>query len=119
MGSNNFFSKLASNDPLAQALDLPGAHKYAQYEASANQPAATGPYAGVAPSLAGANAGYVAGGPGSNPNFVQGPVTGVAPQHPAVAAANAAGAPNYAAGIQAMLKPRQQTQPTAPNVGAV
>jgi hypothetical protein len=70
MGSDNFFAKLASVDPLAQSLDLPGAHKYAQYEAEHDMPASTGPYAGMAPSLAGANAGYAPGGPGSNPNYV-------------------------------------------------
>jgi hypothetical protein len=60
MGSTNFFSKLASVDPLAQALDLPGAHKYAQAQAQDVQ-TNPGPYAGQTPTLAAANAGYVPG----------------------------------------------------------
>lgn len=71
MGSSNFFAKLASVDPLAQALHLPGSNKYAQQEAQdANSTGAVGPYAGVTPTLAGANSGYAPGGPGSNPNYV-------------------------------------------------
>jgi hypothetical protein len=71
MGSSTFFSKLASVDPLAQALHLPGADKWRQQEAeNANNTNAVGPYAGVTPTLAGANAGYAPGGPGSNPNYV-------------------------------------------------
>jgi hypothetical protein len=73
MGSSNFFAKFASIDPLAQALHLPGANKYAQQEAeNANNTsgmAVSGPYAGEAPTLAGANAGYAPGGPGSNSNY--------------------------------------------------
>lgn len=55
-------------DPLAQALHLPGSDKYQQLRqsqaagASAQNP---GPYAGVTPTLAGANAGYSPGGPGA------------------------------------------------------
>lgn len=60
MGSTNFFSKLASVDPLAQALNLPGAHKYAQAQAQDVQ-TNPGPYAGVTPTLADANAGYAPG----------------------------------------------------------
>lgn len=65
MGTGTFFSKVASN-PLFQSLDLPGSHKYTNsipVQVGPNQ----GPYTGVAPSLAGANAQYRAGGPGSNP----------------------------------------------------
>lgn len=70
MGSNNFFSKLASVDPLAQALHLPGSTKYAQQEANdANSTGAVGPYAGTTPTLAAANGGYAPGGPGSNPDW--------------------------------------------------
>jgi hypothetical protein len=70
MGAGNFFSKFASVDPLAQALHLPGAGKYAQSEANtANEQSGGGPYAGVAPSLAGANAGYAPGGPGANASY--------------------------------------------------
>lgn len=60
MGSTNFFSKLASVDPLAQALNLPGAHKYAQAQAQDVQSNA-GPYAGQTPTLAAANVGYAPG----------------------------------------------------------
>lgn len=71
MGSSNFFAKFASVDPLAQALHLPGADKYRQQEAqNANSTGAVGPYAGVTPTLAGANAGYAPGGPGANSNYV-------------------------------------------------
>ncbi len=66
MGGSNFFSKIASIDPIAQALNLPGAHSYAQAQANAHLPASNGPYTGVTPTLAGANAGYAPGGPGAN-----------------------------------------------------
>src|SRR5712664_1529746 len=66
MGGNNFFSKIASIDPIAQALNLPGAHSYANAQANAHLPSSSGPYSGVAASLAGANAGYAPGGPGAN-----------------------------------------------------
>jgi hypothetical protein len=72
MGSDNFFSKIASIDPLAQALDLPGAHKYAQSQAqdAAGQTDTNGgAYTGVNATLAGANAGYAPGGPGATPGF--------------------------------------------------
>ena len=68
MGSTNFFSKLASIDPLAQKLDLPGAHKYAQAQAqdAAGQTDTNGgAYTGIGATLAGANAGYAPGGPGA------------------------------------------------------
>lgn len=71
MGTGTFFSKVASIDPLAHALHLPGANKYAQQQAQdANSTGAVGPYAGVTPTLAGSNAGYAPGGPGSNPEYV-------------------------------------------------
>jgi hypothetical protein len=63
MGSGTFFSKLAGN-PLFQSLDLPGSHKYEDTLPVQVGPN-SGPYAGA--SLAGANAGYAAGGPGSEP----------------------------------------------------
>lgn len=72
MGTGTFFSKIASVDPLAQALHLPGATKYAQLEQSQNagtSAANGGPYAGVAPTLAGAASGYQAGGAGANPDW--------------------------------------------------
>jgi hypothetical protein len=67
MGVTNWFSQLASHDPLANKLNLPGAHGYANWQHPSG--GTSGPYAGVAPSLAGANAGY--GGTiqaGANPN---------------------------------------------------
>jgi hypothetical protein len=64
VGSTNFFSKLASVDPLAQALNLPGAHKYAQAQAQDVQTNA-GPFAGKTPTLADANAGYAPGSAGA------------------------------------------------------
>jgi hypothetical protein len=74
VGSNNFFSKLASYDPLAQAFNLPGSGKYAQQQQqNAAGASSAGPYAGVAPTLAAANAGYAPGGPGSNPGYVGAP----------------------------------------------
>lgn len=89
MGSDNFFSKVASIDPLAQALNLPGAHKYAQAVAQRNAGDTDvngGAYTGIAPTLAAANAGYKPGGPGapagwapmntgSNPNGIFGLLT--------------------------------------------
>jgi hypothetical protein len=70
MGSNNFFSKLASYDPLAHALHLPGANKYMQSQATAAAgTSGGGPYAGVAPTLAASAGGYAPGGPGSNPDW--------------------------------------------------
>lgn len=60
MGSNNLFARAASIDPIAQALDLPGAHKYAQSQAQDVQTNA-GPYAGQTPTLGAALAGYVPG----------------------------------------------------------
>jgi len=72
MGSDNFFSKFASIDPLAQALNLPGAHKFAQSQAqsAAGQTDTNGgAYTGIDPTLAGANAGYKPGGPGATVGF--------------------------------------------------
>jgi hypothetical protein len=74
MGSDNFFSKIASMDPLAQALNLPGAHKYAQAVAQRNAGATDvngGAYTGITPTLAAANAGYQPGGPGASPGWQQ------------------------------------------------
>jgi hypothetical protein len=71
MGGNNFFSKIASVDPIAQALHLPGYNAYAKAQANAHLPGSNGPYSGIAPTLAGANAGYAPGGPGSNPMWRQ------------------------------------------------
>ena len=72
MGTGTFFSKVASMDPLANALHLPGADKYAQQQASQNAGSSAangGPYTGITPTLAGANAGYAPGGPGSNAGY--------------------------------------------------
>lgn len=71
MGSDNFFAKIASIDPIAHVLHLPGANTAANAEAeAANNTGAVGPYAGDTATLAGANAGYAPGGPGSNSNYV-------------------------------------------------
>jgi hypothetical protein len=73
MGNSNFFAKAASIDPLAQALNLPGAHKYAQAQAQDVQTNA-GPYAGQTPTLAASKEGYTPGAtnvgaaPGWTPN---------------------------------------------------
>jgi hypothetical protein len=82
MGANSFFSMLADKSPLFHALHLPGVDKYSQSQnrAAINNSNGTTPYGGVAPSLAGANAGYTAGGPGANPNaYVQAARGAVAP----------------------------------------
>ena len=71
MGS--FFEKVASVDPVAQALHLPGSTSYENSQMQQQQQAAQanglGPYARVAPTLAAANAGYVQGGPGATPGW--------------------------------------------------
>lgn len=70
MGTTTFFSKLASYDPLAHAMHLPGASKYEAAQASnAAGQSGGGPYAGVAPTLAAANAGYQPGGVGANQDW--------------------------------------------------
>jgi hypothetical protein len=74
MGGDNFFSKLASVDPLARALHLPGSDKYAQAVAQRNAGATDvngGPFTGIAPTLAAANGGYTAGSPGAPANWQQ------------------------------------------------
>ena len=114
MGSTNFFSKLASVDPLAQALNLPGAHKYAQAQAQDVQTNA-GPYAGTTPTLADANAGYAPGSKdalaGWTPNQATTPgnsLFGFA-QHAANLSGNVTPQP-WATGT---LKPFTQANPTA------
>lgn len=66
MGSRSFFSMIGAHDPLAQALNLPGAGKYAQAGARMNIAPGTGPYAGIPATLAGANAGYTGNAPGAS-----------------------------------------------------
>jgi hypothetical protein len=78
MGGQFFapLQRMASHDPLAGALNLPGSHTYANQQnqrlenASLNQ----GTYSGAAPTLAGANAGYLGNGPGSVPGRVNAPI---------------------------------------------
>lgn len=67
MGADTFFSKIASMDPLAHTLDLPGANKYTASQAShdAQNAKGSGPYAGVQASLTAANQGYAPGGTGA------------------------------------------------------
>lgn len=68
MGS--FFNKLASYDPLAHALHLPGANNYQnQQNKQAAGQSGGGPFQGVTPTLAGANAGYAPGAAGANPDY--------------------------------------------------
>ncbi len=73
MGANSFFSMLGSHDPLAQALHLPGAGKYAQSQSrgALNNNIGAGPYAGQPATLAGANAGYTGAGTGVSSGFAQ------------------------------------------------
>ena len=72
MGTDTFFSQLAGKDRLANDLGLPGADKYAQAHAAWQT---QGPYTGVGATLAGANAGYQAGGPGAVVGAVNAPGT--------------------------------------------
>jgi len=74
VGSGTFFSKLASN-PLFQDLDLPGSHKY-QDTLGVQVGPNTGPYTGVNATLAGANGGYSAGGPGATVGATNAPNVG-------------------------------------------
>lgn len=71
MGTGTFFSKVAAVDPLAHILNLPGANKYGQQQASSMAGSSTGgAYQGITPTLAGSNAGYAAGGPGAIAGYV-------------------------------------------------
>lgn len=114
MGSNNFFSKIASMDPLAQALNLPGAHKYAQQQGrdeAAKAGASAGPYTGVQATLAGANAGYAPGGPGATVGWHQ-----YMPHDPSnffQRAANVSGNVTPQPWSTGGLKPFTQADPTA------
>ena len=117
MGSDNLFSKFASIDPLAQALNLPGAHKYAQSQAQSAAGATDtngGAYTGVDPTLAGANAGYAPGGPGATPGFV--PTSPTAGNHLfgiAQGAANLSGNVTPQPWSSGQLKPFTQANPGA------
>ena len=74
MGGDNFFAKLASADPIARTLGLPGANKYAQAVAQRNAGATDvngGPFQGIAPTLAAANDGYTANAAGAPANWQQ------------------------------------------------
>lgn len=117
MGSTNFFSKLASIDPLAQALNLPGAHKYAQAQAqdAAGQTDTNGgAYTGVNATLAGANAGYAPGGPGATPGFAPTrPTPGNALFGKLQGAANLSGNLTPQPWATGTLKPFTQANPTA------
>lgn len=63
MGSDNFFTKLAAYDPIAQAFHLPGSQDYINYEqnkaAGGNQ---TTKYTGKAATLQDAAGGYANAG---------------------------------------------------------
>lgn len=112
MGSSSFFSKLASVDPLAQALHLPGATKavQAQQKANAGTSAANGgPYTGVTPTLAAAAGGYQPGGPGAN--------AGWRPWAPSAPGGIMGGAQRFSAGVgQTTPNPAGGSwMPSAPN----
>lgn len=127
MGSNSFFSKLASFDPLAHAMHLPGANKYeqSQTQAAAGKSANNaGPYAGVAPTLAASQAGYVPGGVGANAGWkpFQMPTVGNSWQHFASSMnndplASAVGAPGATSGVPGVA-PRQATGGYTPDAYA-
>lgn len=73
-GNDSFFAKVASIDPLARTLHLPGSNKYAQGVAQRNAGATDvngGAFTGIAPSLAAANGGYTAGATGAPANWRQ------------------------------------------------
>jgi hypothetical protein len=116
MGSNNLFSRFASIDPLAQALNLPGAHKYAQSQAqdAAGQTDTNGgAYTGINASLAGANAGYKPGGPGSTVGFAPTqPTGGNAIMSDLQRNANLAGNATPQPWATGSLKPFTQANPT-------
>ena len=113
MGSSNFFSKIASIDPLAQALNLPGAHKYAQAQAQAVQTNA-GPYAGTTPTLADANAGYAPGSAHAQVGWVPNQATGSTGLFGKLqGAANLSGNVTPQPWATGTLKPFTQANPTA------
>lgn len=113
MGSG-FFGKIASMDPLAQALNLPGAHKYEQSQAQAEAGkagASGGPYTGVQATLAGANAGYRPGGPGATQGWSQ--YQAHDPSNFFQKAANVSGNLTPQVWGSGTLKPFTQANPTA------
>lgn len=114
MGSGTFFSKVASS-PLFQKLDLPGSHKYQDTLENVIGPN-SGAYTGVTPTLAGANAGYAAGGPGAIQGAVNAPNVGQNAAgwgHPAVG--GLAGFMNNVVGKGLSLDPAMNT--TLTNAG--
>lgn len=123
-----FFEQWAQKtDPLAQALNLPGANSYSNTRASQQSQAyaSTLPYAGVAPTLADANAGYTGLGakqgstlaPTANPNA---PTLNYDQAVAYTQAAQKAGQPQQAAaGVQPQLGAQPQRQPAASPFGAI
>lgn len=114
MGSTNFFSKLASVDPIAQALNLPGAHKYAQAQAQDVQSNA-GPYAGQTPTLAAANAGYAPGSTAQGAQAGWTPIQATSPQN------SLFGALQKAANVSGNITPHLNgpaMMPTTPNLSS-
>jgi hypothetical protein len=116
--SGQFFAPLqhlANDDPLAKTLNLPGSHTYAnqQNQDIENMSMGQGGYAGVAPTLAGANAGYAAGGPGSTFGQTNAPVENAF-------MANAAGTANpyVTAAGKAVSSPWATAPTTPPMAGA-
>jgi hypothetical protein len=126
MGS--FFEQWAQKtDPLAQALNLPGANSYSNTLASQQSQAYanTLPYAGIAPTLADANAGYTGLGakqgstlaPTANPNA---PTLNYDQAVAYTQAAQKAGQPQQGViGTQAPIGVQPQRQPVASPFGAI
>jgi hypothetical protein len=114
MGSTNFFAKLASVDPLAQALNLPGAHKYAQAQAQDVQ-TNPGPFAGQTPTLAASKAGYTPGTPGAQVGWTPNQATtpGNAIFSKLQGAANLSGNATPQPWASGTLKPFTQANPSA------
>ena len=71
MGTGSFFGNL--QHVLQHPLNFSGDIVPGSWRQSSASPNDVGPYTGVAASLAGANSGYTAGGPGSNPGVATAP----------------------------------------------
>jgi hypothetical protein len=114
MGGSFFapLQRLASHDPLAGALNLPGSHTYANYQNQRlmNSPYSINtPYQGAAATLAGANAGYQAGGPGANVGSVNAPITKPYIANPVMQGSQTINPYAAAAGGAVPQAPRQQS----------
>jgi hypothetical protein len=108
MGSNSFFSKLVTDDPINQLTTggkgtnwLPGMHEY-QSPGSINNPlAGASPQSGVTPTLAAANQGYQVAPTGASTDPNQNQVTYGMNPTPNTSGGGAMQTPNpYAAATQ-------------------